>query len=125
MVTVESTTTSSLLTPHLKRWGRSIVAGLLITAVQVSILLFSHSLLATALLGPPAGWLLATRLLQGERRSKVIHAWPLTLAHVPWVFYLDAFAHGLHSERLWSPVAVLSIIVGTLCFFGRDGAKQS
>ena len=116
----------SVATGYLRRWLRSVAAGALISSVQVAVLYLSNDVVLLLFIGPIIGWGVATWSLRTWRRTKVWHAWPLALANLAWMFLAvgleDGGPRGLSIAMV--SLAVLSMFVGTLCFFGRDGGAS-
>jgi hypothetical protein len=127
--TGERMTTSSGAVPrtgrgHLARSVRSLAAGAVITTVQLLVLYLSNDAIVLVLIGPALGWSVAAWALGVWRWTRVTHAWPIAFADLAWLFLAGGMHDALQGPRgaslLFGSLAVLSMGVGTACFFGRD-----
>jgi hypothetical protein len=109
---------------HRGRGIRSLAAGAVITAVQVLVLYLSNDAFILVLAGPALGWSVAAWVLGVWRWTRVTHAWPIAFADLAWLFLAGGMHDALEGPRgqslLFGSLAVLSMGVGTACFFGRD-----
>jgi hypothetical protein len=109
---------------YLARSVRSLVAGAVITVIQLLILYLSGDAIVLLLVGPVLGWSVAAWALGVWKWTRVTHAWPIGFADLAWL----VLAGGMHDAlegprgqaRLFGSLAVLSMAVGSACFFGRD-----
>lgn len=109
---------------YLGRCVRSLVAGAVITVVQVLVLYLSDDAIVLVFIGPVLGWSVATWALGVWRSTRLTHAWPIAFADVAWLLLAGSMHDGLEGEGgralLFGSLAVLSMAVGGACFFGRD-----
>jgi hypothetical protein len=108
----------------LARSVRSLAAGAVITAVQLLILYLSSDAIVLVLIGPVLGWSVAAWALGVWKWTRVSHAWPIGLADLAWLVLAGGMHDALEGPRgqalIFGSLAVLSMGVGSACFFGRD-----
>jgi hypothetical protein len=106
------------------RTVRALAAGAIITAIQVGLVYASQNLAVLLFLGPILGWSMANWSLGNWSHTKVRHAWPIGLADLVWILFAHGFEDGFGAQgpaMALRALGVLTFVVSSLCFFGRDG----
>ena len=106
---------------------RALAAGAIITTIQVGLVYVSQNLAVLLVLGPILGWSMATWSLGNWGEAKVLHAWPIGLANLVWIFFAHGFEDRFGTQgpaMALLALGVLTFVVSSLCFFGRDGGLK-
>ena len=109
------------------RTVRALAAGAIITAIQVGLVYASQNLAVLLFLGPILGWSMANWSLGSWSQTTVRHAWPIGLADLVWILFAHGFEDGFGPQGpavALRALGILTFVVSSLCFFGRDGGLK-